>query len=212
MGDLRSFARVDLRGSDGPVARATSAPEEVSVPLRVIPTSAPWKNVTAARLAPHEIPLLRRLAYALPHATIAATRIAMTNDGAFLRCASGIEAVPLGTFYVEIHPGLYIPAGFDVAPAIAPSILYQALGSPTSQAIFIGPDARAVSVDEGAFAPLETSLLEAKAWEPLATEAIEAALEEKAIDLKLEPLPLFPLSGVDDAPAPPQLPPAPDAK
>jgi hypothetical protein len=211
MGDFRSFARVALRSSDGPVARTTSAPQDVRVPLRVIPTSAPWKNVTAARLGPHEIPLLRRLAYALPHATIAATRIAMTNDGAFLRCAAGIEAIPLGTFYVEIHAGLYIPAGFDVAPAIAPSILYAALGAPTSQAIFVGPDARAVSVDESAFVPLETSLLEAKAWDPLVTEAIEAALEEKPIELRVEPLPLFPLSSADDLPPTPQLPPAPDA-
>ena len=80
MGDFRSFARVDLRASDGAVARATSAPAEVRVPLRVIPTSAPWKNVTAARLLPHEIPLLRRLAYALPRSAVAATSLVVVSN------------------------------------------------------------------------------------------------------------------------------------
>ena len=205
MGDLRAFARVELRAADVPLqstARATTSPDAVRVPLRVMASSAAWKNVTATWIAPGEIALLRRLAYALPHQTIAATRIAITPRGAYLRSPAGIEAIPLGTFFVEVHAGLYVPAGHEVTPAVAPEVLYRALGATASQVIFIGTDARAISIDESAFVPLETALLEAAPWEPIVADAIEAALDEKPIDLKLtEPLGLLPLSAAEPPPA-----------
>jgi hypothetical protein len=63
MGDLRAFARVELREADKErKSVGASKPEPVRVPLRVMPSAAPWKNVTAAWLKPEEIPLLRRIA------------------------------------------------------------------------------------------------------------------------------------------------------
>jgi hypothetical protein len=203
LGDLRAFARIELRGlEDAPLARATrtATPDDVRVPLRVMPALAPWKNVTATHVGLAQLPLLRRLAYALPHQTIAATRLAVTPRGAFLRASMGIEAIPIGTFYVEVHPGLYVPAGYEVTPAISPDVLYRALGAPEAQVLFVGTDARVLAVEEAAFAPLETALLEAKPWEPLMGEAIEAALEEAPIDLKLTALGLAPLGDVKAAP------------
>ena len=105
----------------------------------------------------------------------------------------GIEAIPLGTFFVEFHAGLFVPAGYDVTPAVSPDVLFQALGAPSGQVLFVTPEARAVAVPEEAFVPLETSLLEAKPWEPIVAEAIERALDEKPLDLKLEPLGMFPM-------------------
>src|SRR5690606_28372775 len=166
-------------------AKATRLPDPVRVPLRVVPSPAPWRNVTATWIPPHQISLLRRIAYALPHQTIIRTQIALTERGAFLRSNQGIEAVPIGMFFVEIHPNLYIPAGYDVTPAIAPEVLYRALGAAASQVLFVDPDAHAVAVEESAFSPLETALLEAQAWEPLVADAIHRALEEAPVDLKL---------------------------
>jgi hypothetical protein len=169
--------------------------------------------VTATWIAPAQIPLLRRIAYALPHQTILRTQIAITPRGAFLRSSAGIEAIPLGMFFVEIHPSLFIPAGYDVTPAVAPEVLYRALGASSSQVLFIDTGAKPMAVDESAFSPLETALLEAQAWEPLVADAIQRALDEAPVDLKLEPLGVFALSQVAppvplDAGAP-QLPPAP---
>ncbi len=157
--------------------------------------------MTATWIHAAQVPLLRRLAYALPHATVSQARIAVTARGAFLRSPAGIEAIPLGTFFVEIHPNLYVPAGHEVTPAVAPDVLARALGAPASQVLFIGTDARAIAVEESAFAPLETALLEAPAWEPLVAETIERALEEATIDLKVTPIGLLPLRGVEPAPA-----------
>jgi hypothetical protein len=197
MGALTAFARVEMRttGAESSTASGTAQPEVVRVPLRVSPSTAPWKNVTATWVEPAQVPLLRRLAYALPHATIAQARVAMTTRGAFVRCSAGIEAIPLGTFYVEIHPNLYVPAGHEVTPAVAPEVLARALGAPASQVLFLGTDARALAVEEAAFAPLETALLEAPPWEPLVADAIERGLEEAVL-----PIGLLPLRGVDPPP------------
>lgn len=208
MGDLRAFARVELRseGNDTLKASATKLPDPVRVPLRVVPSPAPWRNVTATWIQPAQISLLRRIAYALPHQTILRTQVALTQKGAFLRSNQGIEAVPLGMFFVEIHPNLYIPAGYDVTPAVAPEVLYRALGASASQVLFIDTGARAIAVEDSAFSPLESALLEAQAWEPLVADAIHRALEEAPVDLKLEPLGMFALSQVQP-PDPQQAPP-----
>jgi hypothetical protein len=210
MGDLRAFARVELRSEDAPEvskATATGKPNAVRVPLRVMPSPSPWKNVTATWITNEELALLRRLAYALPHQTIARTQIAITPRGAFVRSSTGIEAIPLGTFFVEIHPNLFIPAGYDVTPAVAPEVLYRALGAPAGQVLFITTNAQALAVDESAFAPLETSLMEAKPWEPIVAEAIERALQEAPVDLRIVPIGAFPLGAVElpaGLPGPPQ--------
>jgi hypothetical protein len=155
--------------------------------------------VTATWIPTEKIPLLRRLAYALPRQSIARTTIALTSEGAFLRTPSGIEAIPLGTFFVEIHTGLYIPAGYETTPAVSPEVLYRAVGAPASHVIFVSTDARALAIDAAAFVPLENALLEAHAWEPIVANAIEAALAEVPLELKLTPLGAFPLR---DAEAP----------
>ncbi len=202
MGALTAFARVEMRttGAETSAARGTAQPDVVRVPLRVSPSTAPWKNVTATWIEPAQVPLLRRLAYALPHATVAQARVATTTRGAFLRSPSGIEAIPLGTFYVEVHPNLYVPAGHEVTPAVAPDVLARALGAPASSVLFLGTDARAFAVEESAFAPLEAALLEAPPWEPLVAEAIEKTLEDAPLDLKVTPIGLLPLRGVEPAP------------
>ncbi len=220
MGDLRAFARIELRSEElRPVATAsgTHAPDPVNVPLRLLPSTGAWKNVAATFVPLAQLPLLRRLAYALPAQTIARTRIALTAEGAFIRSPQGIESIPLGTFFVEVHAGLFVPAGYDVMPAVAPEVLHRALGSPAGHAVFLSPRAatvagqagevRAVAIEESAFAPLETSLVEAQPWEPLVAETIELTLLEKPAEIALEPLGAFPLG---DAAAVKDEPPAPD--
>jgi hypothetical protein len=200
MGDLRAFARVELRGGEGAVlALATRAmdPAPVRVPLRVMPSSAPWRNVTATWIRPEQLGLLRRLAYALPHESVARTTIAVTARGAFLRCPSGVEGIPLGTFFVEVHPGLYVPAGYEVAPSVAPEVLYRALGAPTAQALFLTTDASALAVDAAAFVPLEAAILEANGFEPVVADAIESALATAPLELKLSSLGAFPLRAAE---------------
>ncbi len=205
MGDVRALARVTLRGDDAGepavaiAAREASEPRALRVPLCLVPTSAPWHRVTASRVDASELPLLRRLAYSLPAAALRTTRIALTDRGAFLVSPAGIDAVPLGTFFTEILDGLYIPAGLEVVPRVAPEVIHRALGSQDGMVTFLGADGRAVAVRRGDFAPLDAALLEARGWDAATAESVAAALEEVPIDLALTPVGLFPLAGTSDA-------------
>jgi hypothetical protein len=80
-------------------------------------------------------------------------------------------------------------------------VLYRALQAAGSQVLFIDTLARAHAVDESAFAPFETAILEAPYWEPLEARAIQLALNEKPIELQLEGIGLVPMG--DAAPPPP---------
>jgi hypothetical protein len=200
LGELRAFARVDLRSEESRVlsiATTASAPPEVRVGLRLLPSPAPWRSVTASWIDRDQLPLLRRLSYALPRSTIARTTIAITETGVFLRSAAGIEAIPLGTFFVEIHPSLFVPAGYEVTPAVAPDVLHQALGSPLGKVLFLAATGRAIGVEEEAFVPLERAILEAPVWEPAIAIEIQRTLEEATIELQPGPLGAFPLAGVE---------------
>jgi len=203
LGDLRAFARVEMRSEETralSVATGASAPSPVRVALRLLPSHAPWRSVTASWIAKDQLPLLRRIAYALPRSTIDRTTIAVTDRGVLLRSPAGIEAIPLGTLFVEVYPSLYVPAGFEVTPAVSPDVLHRALGSPQGRVMFLDASGHAIGVDEAAFAPLENALLLAPAWEPTVAEAIERTLEEAIIELRPGPLGLLPLGNAEPPP------------
>jgi hypothetical protein len=185
-------------GREAAPAVAAVEPAALKVRLQVLPSEAPWRSVTAAWIPNAQLPLLRRLAYALPHGTVAGARIALTAVGAFLRADAGVEAIPLGTLFAEARPGLYVLAGHAVAPAVAPDVLAEAFGLSPSRVLFIGRDARAVAIEESAFVPLELALLEAPPWEEGAVlDAVAGSLEEPAIDLRTTAIGLVPLRGVE---------------
>jgi hypothetical protein len=180
LGDVAAFARVELRKEVAAARAPETVPraEAVSIALRLLPSSDPWRSVTASWIRPEEMPLLRHVAYALGPETLRRARIALTTQGVFLRQSTGIEGIPVGEFFREIRSGLYIPAGYDAVPAVAPDVLFRALGAPSGQVIFLGRDGRAVGVPGDAFVPLETALLEAQAWAPITalSEGLTAAL------------------------------------
>jgi hypothetical protein len=198
MAEIGALARVEWRATPGAERPAASAspPDEVRVRLRLTPSSRTWRNVTASLIATEQLPLLRRLAYALPRTTVAKTAIALTARGAILRSSDGVDGVPLGVFFVEAHPQLYVPAGHEVSPAVRPEVLARTIGADPSQLVFILHDGRAICVDRGAFGPLEGALLAAPPLEPVAAQGVAAALEEPPIELAVTSIGLVPLSGV----------------
>jgi hypothetical protein len=188
LGNLSGFARVTLRmeGEASSVALAAGPPEVVSLSLRLVPSTEPWRSVTATWIPASELPVLRRIAYVLGPETLRRATIAVTGEGAFVRHPAGIEAIPVGEFHREIHPGLFIPAGFDPLPAVSPEVLHRAIGAPSGQVVFLRRDGRAVGIAGAAFVPLETALLEAHGWAPLAAATIESALVTDLPEVQLE--------------------------
>jgi hypothetical protein len=209
MGDLRAFARVALRDAEegaplAAVAQRTTTVDTVRVPLRVLPSLSPWRRITASWIQPEELPLLRRVAYALPRSVLAATQIAHTNLGVFLRAEAGIESIPIGTFFSEFHPSLLVAAGFDVVPQVAPEVLVRAMSIPSGMLVFLDGSGRAMGVGSDAFTPFETTLLEAAGFEPIPAVEVARVLELEPIELTIEPIGALPLRGAKPAPALPE--------
>ncbi|MFS8064947.1 MAG: hypothetical protein ACMG6S_01120 [Byssovorax sp.] len=214
LGDVGAFARVELRRevAASRVPEAQARPEAVAIALRLMPSTEPWRSVTASWIRPEEMPLLRQVAYALGPDTLRKARIALTKEGAYLRQSTGIEGIPVGEFFREIRAGLYIPAGYDAVPTVSPDVLYRALGSPSGQIIFIGRDGRTVGVPGDAFVPLETALLEAQEWAPLTglSSGLTAALSTELPEIFLSGTGIRPLRDVPalaelDKPTTPEL-------
>jgi hypothetical protein len=199
MGAVSVFGHVELRtgGNDAAVATRVAQAEGVRVPLRITPSSGARRHVTATWVEPAQIPLLRRLAYALPRTTIAQATLAMTARGAFLRSRAGIDAIPLGMFFVEVHGDLYVPAGHEITPAVSPEVLVRALAIPPGHVVFLEPSARGIAVEQSAFVPLEAALLEAPPWEASVSEEIDRTLDEAPLDLKVTSIGLLPMRGVE---------------
>lgn len=207
MGDVSAFARIEL-SKEPIVAKATpdaARPAAVALSLRLLPSSEPWRSVTASWVRHEEMKLLRHVAYALGPETLRRAHVAFTTVGAFLRHPGGIEGIPVGEFFREIHPGLYIPAGYEAVPAVAPAVLFRALGAPAGQVLFIGRDGQAIGVPEDAFLSLETALLEAQQWAPVTalSTGVTAALASELPEIVLGGVGIRPLR--DLAPSdPPQ--------
>jgi hypothetical protein len=202
LGPVSAFARIEMLGSNKiEAAQKGGAPGGVAVALRLLPSTEPMRNVTATWVGPEELALLRQVAYALGPETLRKTKIAVTKRGAFVRSASGVEGIPVGSFYREVHTNLFLPAGFDALPAVAPDVLFRALGSPPGQALFVEPSGGIVGVPLDAFQSLETMLLEAQTWVPLdgASAEVSAALATELPEVVLEPLGMRPMRDVAEA-------------
>jgi hypothetical protein len=205
LGDIAAFARVELRKevASSKTASAPLTPDSVAIALRLVPSLEPWRAVTATWIRAKEMPILRHVAYALGPDTLRNARVAFTAEGAFVRHAHGIEGIPVGEFFREIHPGLYIPAGYDAVPSVAPEVLYRALGAPAGQVLFVGRDGRVVGVPSAAFTSLETALLEAQTWSALPSEALVSALATELPQVVLDSVGFRPLRDVAPPPDPP---------
>jgi hypothetical protein len=200
LGPVEAFARVHLRktGSSEEAPPPTGAAKPlapIDVDVRVAPDARPLARVTAAVV--RDLRLLRLIAYRLSRTALASTRIAFTDAGAVLLCERGIEAVPLGEFFWQMHPRIFVSAGCAVVPAVHAAVLLDAFGT-GGKLLFLHRDGRRMAVDEGALVPLERALLGAQAWTDTIAEAVAAELAAPIATVALDSpglLPLRDLSG-----------------
>ncbi|MBW2529629.1 MAG: hypothetical protein JRI23_35960 [Deltaproteobacteria bacterium] len=178
LGEVASFAKVRFVEGQQEGYRQARATEttSVQVPLRLAPDPLPWRDVTATLVPSAQLATLRQLAYRLSRPALEQTTIAFTPRGAFLVRAQGIDGIPVGDFFRQVHPQLYVSAGFCPVPAIAPEVLFRAFGSPADELVFLHRDGNRFGVHRGLFVPLEQALLDAQTWNQLTAERIAGPL------------------------------------
>jgi hypothetical protein len=203
---------VDVRVG-GEVRRGTPVTDSsrVTVPLQLAPSVVGARGVTASLVPMEHAALLRRLAYALPTSALEAAslaRVRAKDVGEFLvlRIPTGVDAIPLGWFFSERAPGLFVLAGHDLVPACTPQHLAAAVGATGQSAVFVmrtpgepAEQVHAFSLDVSAFVPLASALVEPESWGALApvevVELMRVELEEKIGTVEMAGIGVAPLAG-----------------
>ena len=155
---VRSLVRTEL-SLDAKPERDPGAPQDtdlsMALPLRLAPTMEPWRNVVSTVIPGAQRQWLARLLYALPPKTLGSLRMAFGADAIYLLDPAGIEGVPLGTFYSEVAPRIYVPAGLTLVPAVAAPVLDQLVGERGDGHAYFEPgQVEPKVIAAGAFGPI----------------------------------------------------------
>ena len=189
LGALSAFARVSMNDTttgSPRVGQPSAAPAVIELPLRLVPDTEPFAQVKATFVPTAQLGLLRTLAYRLGRSVIESTLAAFTPLGVFLLREGGIEAIPVGDYFRQIHPNIYVAAGYVPVPPVAPEVLHRALGSPEADVVFIHGNGQRVGIDRGGFAPLSNALLGRETWSGVAAEDLRVELETPLPVVELE--------------------------
>ena len=167
----------------------------MSLDLRLAATNAPWRNVVATVVPASQREWLAKLLYVLPQRTLEALRIAVTERAYYLIDSAGIEGVPLGRFYGEVAPRIYVPAGMTLVPAVAPAVLEELVRDRGGGHVFFEPESQGPRVIANeAFGPVSRRVLRELAGQVVHAEAPDR-FDPPLPMLQYGPETIFPLWG-----------------
>lgn len=194
---LRSLVRIELNDDSAPT-KGTIVEEDMnlSLELKLAYSTEPFQNVVAVVVPKHQREWLARMLYTLPPTSLTALSMAVSEDQIFLIDPAGIEGVPLGLFYSEIAPRIYVPTGLTLVPAVSSAVLNDLLHDRGDGHVFFQPgSSRPSVVAKTSFGPVSRKALR---------QVSLAAISANRPDIDETPLPLmqygevrrFPLWGV----------------
>jgi hypothetical protein len=137
-----------------------SKPEKLEVELKLVPTAAARRRVTATLVPWSQAGWLKKIVYAMPPTLLAGYRVASINDGLFVICEQGVDGLPIGDFFQEAAASIYVPMGYEFLPRVSEQVLTDHVG---------GVNGRYVVFPLGSSAPLA---LEHTLFEPLGRRAL----------------------------------------
>jgi hypothetical protein len=177
-------------------------PPAMALPLRLRPTGGPFRDVRATVVPAAHGEWLARMLYVLPPRTLAALRIAVTPERTYLLDPAGIEGVPLGTFYSELAPRIFVPAGTVIEPSVPADVLVDLVEGRGDGYVFFHLDAPAPTVvPADAFGPVPRRALRRLAAASASASRLEA--EDPGLPLlEYGANRTFPLRGIPGGAAP----------
>jgi hypothetical protein len=144
----------DLDAVDEPHARRPVSPPAVDVPLKLVYVERARRRVTATLVGWPQAEWLKRLVYALPPTMLSSLKVQAIEEGMFIIGERGIDGLPIGDFFQEAAPSIYVPLGYEFAPRVSPEVLTEHLGGVASRAVVFPLGRPAVGLELGAFQPL----------------------------------------------------------
>jgi hypothetical protein len=78
----------------------------------------------------------------------------MTDHSFYLVDPGGIEGIPLGRYYSEVAPRLYVPVGMTLVPSVDASVLSELVQGEEAGAVFFGDDGTPELIPSTAFGPV----------------------------------------------------------
>jgi hypothetical protein len=144
----------DLGERHEPVAHTAKEPKKLEVELRLVPSSAPRRRVTATLVPWPHADRLRKLIYALPPTMLATYRVAALGEGLFVVGEQGIDGLPLGDLFQEAAPSIYVPLGMEFLPRVGPEVLTDHVGGVNGRYIVFPRGGQPLALDHAVFEPL----------------------------------------------------------
>jgi hypothetical protein len=150
-----------------PVTARPSVPPLFEVSLRLESAPARPARAVGAWIPWVQAGWLRRLCYALPQPVLRGHRVALLEPAVLLLGGGDLAGLPFGQLLDELAPGILVPVGMRLAPAIPPERLLQRLAMPEgSYLVFPAPEATPVRVAPNQLEPLERRILAHARLEP----------------------------------------------
>ena len=95
----------------------------LQVHLRLAVSQEMWRQVVATVVPRNQGTWLARLLYAIPTEDLKKLQIAVAEHAIYLIDETGIEGIPLGTFFCRVTDGVYIPAGSTLVPSVSSELV-----------------------------------------------------------------------------------------
>ena len=180
-------------------ARPTQA-KRLDVPLRLAYAPEVSARAKAAYLPWSQVGWLRRLCQALPPSALRGHQVALLDDAVLVVASDELAALPFGKLLDQAAPGVLVPAGMRLAPAVDPEALAKKLGTgDSSLLVFASAGEAPLRIPAAAMQPLDRLILAEMtvAAPPLEARSHPVAEREEAVEIETDGLGPFPLWGLE---------------
>ena len=144
----------DLGERGEPVEHGTREPDKLEVQLKLVASASARRRVTATMVPWAHADWLRKLVYALPPTMLATYRVAAIAEGLFVIGEQGIDGIPIGDFFQEAAPSIYVPLGMEFYPRVGAEVLTDHIGGVAGRYVVFPRGGRPIVLEHAAFEPL----------------------------------------------------------
>ena len=189
-----------LSAGESPAASARAAqPKRLDVPVRLVHAPEVPARAKAAYLPWSQVGWLRHMCQALPPAALRGHQVAVLDDAVLVVATDELAALPFGQLLDEAAPGVLVPAGMRLVPAVDPEAMANRLGTGEKfLLVFASVGAPPLRIPAAALQPLDRRILAELTVEaqPVQARSHPGAGREEAVEIETDPLGAFPLWGL----------------